>query len=102
MDNLGRLSAFLQRVMSDIRLRASHISVYTALCQAWISSGCKDSFSISRSRVMKLARINSKTTYHKVIHQLKECGYIIYDPSYHPIKGSKISLVESRRGSEKL
>jgi hypothetical protein len=94
MDNLGRLSNFLQRVMSDVQLGASHISVYAALCQAWINSGCEDSFSISRSRVMKLARINSKTTYHKVIYQLAKCGYILYTPSYHPVKGSEVSLLE--------
>jgi hypothetical protein len=94
MDNLSRLSNFLQRVMSDVQLRASHISVYAALCQAWINSGCKDSFSISRSRVMKLARISSKATYHKVIHKLIRCGYILYQPSYHPVKGSEVSLVE--------
>jgi hypothetical protein len=57
MDNLSRLSNFLQRVMFDVQPGASHISVYAALCQAGINSGCKDSFSISRSRVMKLARI---------------------------------------------
>jgi hypothetical protein len=94
MDNLSQLNIFLQRVMSDVQLRASHVSLYAVLCQMWISSGCQSSFSISRSRIMKLARIKSTATYHKVIHQLIKCGYILYNPSYHPVKGSKVSLVE--------
>jgi hypothetical protein len=42
---------------------------------------------------MKLARINSKATYHRVIHELTSYGYIRYSPSYHPVKGSEVSLI---------
>jgi hypothetical protein len=94
MDNLHRLSIFLQRVMTDVQLRACHVSLYAVLCQTWINSGCKKTFTISRSRVMKLARINSPSTYHKVLRQLIKCGYILYNPSYHPVKGSEVSLLE--------
>lgn len=97
MDNLHLLSVYLQRVTSDIQLTSYHISLYTVLCQKWISNDCKSPFRISRSTVMKLARIQSKATYHKVIHKLIELGYITYRPSNDPIRGSKIYLVQKSR-----
>jgi len=41
---------------------------------------------------MQLSHIRSIATYHKVIKELHAFGYIIYKPSYHPKKGSEISL----------
>lgn len=94
MDNLHQLSNYLQRITSDSCLTSYHISLYAVLCQKWIDNGCKNPLSISRTKVMKLARINSKATYHKVIYELIRLRYILYRPSYHPAKGSQISLLE--------
>ena len=94
MDHLNQLSTFLQRVTSDIHLRACHISLYTVLCQVWLENGCKNPINISRRKVMKLSRINSLSTYHRVIRELICYKYILYNPSYHPVKGSEISLLE--------
>jgi hypothetical protein len=93
MNSLYQLSSFLQRVTSNVHLRASHISLYAVLCKGWIDNGCKSPFRITRSKVMKLARINSKATYHRVIRELTSHGYILYSPSYHPVKGSEVSLI---------
>lgn len=41
---------------------------------------------------MSLSHIRSIATYHKVIKELHAFGYIIYKPSFHPRKGSTISL----------
>ncbi len=41
---------------------------------------------------MRLSHIHSIATYHKVIKELHAFGYINYKPSYHPKKGSTISL----------
>ena len=41
---------------------------------------------------MSLSHIRSIATYHKVIKELQAFGYIIYKPSFHPKKGSTISL----------
>ena len=94
MDSLNQLSRFLQSATSDVSLRSSDISLYAALCQAWINNGCKNPFSISRSKVMKLARIHSQSTYHKIIHKLVSHGHIRYRPSYHPLNGTEVSLLE--------
>ncbi|MBN8653924.1 MAG: hypothetical protein J0L67_21015 [Cytophagales bacterium] len=94
MENLNRLTRLLQRVTADVGLRACHISLYTALCQGWIENGCRNPFNISRRKIMKLARINSLATYHRIIHELINSKYIQYNPSYHPIKGSEVSLLD--------
>jgi hypothetical protein len=93
MDNLYQLSVFLRRVTSDIQLRSCHISLYTVLCQAWINNGCRSPFNISRRKVMKLAKIHSKATYHRVMDELITHGYILYNPSYHPANGSEVFLL---------
>jgi hypothetical protein len=94
MENLHRLNIFLKRITADGRFRACHISLYTTLCQFWIENGCKCPFNISRRRIMKLSRINSLATYHLVIHELIVNKYIQYNPSYHPTKGSEVSLLD--------
>ena len=42
---------------------------------------------------MKFSRIHSKSTYHKAISELVDMGYILYRPSYHPMEGSKVTLL---------
>jgi len=41
---------------------------------------------------MKLSRIKSTATYHKVLRELQAFGYIEYVPSYDPYKGSQVWL----------
>ena len=43
---------------------------------------------------MKAAHIQSIVTYHKVIGELQAFGYLHYLPSYHPLKGSAVSLID--------
>lgn len=83
----------LHKVCHDGRMQAIHISLYTALCNLWLASQCQCSFSISRKKVMELAKIRSIVTYHRVMGRLVEFKYIAYEPSYHPKFGSKVSLL---------
>lgn len=92
MEKLERLSCFINRVASDVRLRPTHISLYIALCDAWRSRQFSNVFNVSRRRLMCAAHIRSIATYHKVIRDLKALGYLHYWPSYHPAKGSIVSL----------
>jgi hypothetical protein len=39
---------------------------------------------------MAFSKIASIATYHKCIRELDEYGYIHYQPSFHPAKGSLI------------
>jgi hypothetical protein len=95
METLNQLSDFISRVASDERLKPIHISLYVALCHAWIMSRFQQCYNVSRRQLMKLSRIQSKSTYHKAISELVEMGYISYRPSYHPKEGSEIKLLVS-------
>lgn len=92
MSNVERLNSFLQRATSDVKLTTTHIGVCTALAVAWIDSGFVNPFNISRSRLMRAAKIKSKTTYHKIMGDLSARSYLKYNPSYHPGKGSEVSI----------
>ncbi len=92
MNNVEPLNNFLQRVTSDANLTTTHVGVCTALAVAWINSGFINPFSISRSRLMTSSKIRSKTTYHKIMNDLVIFKYLTYDPSYHPAKGSMVSI----------
>lgn len=50
-------------------------------------------YNVSRSKLMMLSRIQSKTIYHKTISELASMGYVRYHPSYHPTERSKVSLL---------
>jgi len=93
MDSLDKLKTFLNRVAFDTNLGTSHVSVYLALCYLWLSGQSEECLFISRRKVMALAKIKSSSTYHRVINDLKDLGYIQYYPSYHPLRGSTIRLI---------
>lgn len=93
MNNIEQLNSFLQRVTSDVNLSTTHIGICTALAVVWIDSGFVNPFNTSRSRLMRAARIKSKTTYHKVISDLTALNYVTYEPSYHPGKASRIYIL---------
>jgi hypothetical protein len=97
MENLEKLSFFISRVASDVRLRPTHTSLYLALCHAWSTSQFVDAFHVSRRRLMYAAHIRSIATYHKVIGDLQAFGYLDYWPSYHPVKGSRVRVKVPRR-----
>ncbi len=41
---------------------------------------------------MRISKISSKATYHKCLKNLHSLGYINYQPSYNPFKGSHVIL----------
>ena len=99
MDRLQELMTFMHGLASDVRLKPTHISLCIALCHAWVRSNFQNSFQISRRKLMAASRIQSRATYHKVMKDLQAFGYLKYTPSYHPIKGSSVSLVIRASGS---
>ena len=96
METLDQLSDFIGRAASDERLKPTHISLYFALCHAWIVNRFQQCYNVSRRQLMRLSRIQSKSTYHKAISELVDMGYISYRPSYHPKEGSKVTLLVSQ------
>ncbi len=90
MELFPPLSGFYNAIANDSRIGTTHISLYMALLQQWNLSGGLNPVKISRSEIMKIAKINARQTYNRCINNLKEFGYIKYEPSSN---GSVQSLV---------
>lgn len=94
MNYIKHLSAFFDRIAVDERIHPTHISLYMALFQFWNLNRFQNPISISRSEMMVVSKIQAKATYHKVIKELHEYGFIVYKPSYNPFRGSEVELVQ--------
>jgi hypothetical protein len=94
MDKQEHLICFISRVVSDNRLKPVHISLSIALCHSWISNQFHLTYHVSRRLLMKSSRIRSKATYHKVLKELQQFGYVKYSPSYHPHQASEVMLLD--------
>jgi hypothetical protein len=93
MFNGKGIAAYAQwviRMGNDPRLFASHVSLYAALFVSWQRSGFNNPFPVSRQELMSYSRIASIATYHKCIKELDVYGYISYQPSFNPAKGSLV------------
>lgn len=83
-------SRWVRRMSADSRILATHVSLFAGLFVCWQRSGFENPFSVNRKTLMAYSRIASVATYHKCIRELDEFGYIRYQPSYHPTRGSLI------------
>ncbi|MFC0345544.1 hypothetical protein [Epilithonimonas hispanica] len=89
---IKHLTDFFEKVTQDKILNPTHISLYIALFQLWNFNRFRNPISISRDEVMKISKISSKATYHKCIKELHARGYIDYQPSYNPFRGSHVVM----------
>ena len=92
MNYIKHLTGFFDRVAKDKLLNPTHVSLYIALFQFWNCNRFKNPISINRDEVMRISKISSKATYHKCLKNLHAQGYIKYEPSYNPFKGSHVFL----------
>jgi hypothetical protein len=88
--SLGRLCTAL---LKDQRLHPYHLAIYFALLHVWQEQNCVIPFRISRAEIMKASKIRAFTTYHKHMKDLDEFGFIQYEPSFHPLQGSSVTLL---------
>jgi len=93
MNYIKHLSGFFDKVANDKTLNPTHVSLYMSLFQFWNCNRFKNPISISRDEVMRISKISSKATYHKCLKNLHALGYINYEPSYNPFKGSHVYLL---------
>jgi hypothetical protein len=100
MNYIRHLTGFFDRVAIDDRLNPTHISLYMSLFQFWNINRFVNPISISRSEMMSISKIHSKATYHKVIKDLSAFGFIHYEPSYNPFRGSAVHLVNFEEDQE--
>ena len=92
MNYIKHLTGFFDRIIHDSSLNPTHISLYLGLFQYWNVNRFKNPISITRDEVMRISKICSKATYHKCIRELNEKGYLKYEPSYNPFKGSLVFM----------
>nr|WP_315218289.1 transcriptional regulator [uncultured Flavobacterium sp.] len=93
MNYIKHLSGFFDKVANDKTLNPTHVSLYMSLFQFWNCNRFKNPISISRNEVMRISKISSKATYHKCLKNLHSLGYINYEPSHNPFKGSHVFLL---------
>ena len=92
MNYITHLTGFFEKVATDKTLNPTHVSLYMSLFQFWNCNRFKNPISISRDEVMRISKISSRATYHKCLKNLHSLGYINYEPSYNPFKGSHVYL----------
>ncbi|MCP9200565.1 hypothetical protein MKO06_11640 [Gramella sp. GC03-9] len=92
MNYIKLLNAAFSTFFFDDRLNPTHISLYMALFQEWNSSRFADRFFVNRRELMRVAKIGSKSTYHRCITDLDSWDYLSYFPSNNPYKGSEIKM----------
>src|SRR5690554_1182836 len=93
MNYIKHLTGFFERVIKDKTHNPTHVSLYMALFQFWNFNRFKNPISISRDEVMRISKIASKATYHKCLKNLHSLGYIDYQPSFNPFKGSQVFML---------
>lgn len=89
---ITQLNGALSRFGGDGRITAVHRSLYLAFFELWNRQRFPEVFAVSGREVMRLAKIRSKTTYHKRVVELNAYGYLDYRPSHDPARGSKIGM----------
>ncbi len=94
MNYIKHLSGFFDRIIQDRSLNPTHISLYIALFQFWNINRFQNPISITRNEVMRICKISSKATYHKCMRDLNDKGYVKYEPSFNPYKGSMVVLFD--------
>lgn len=104
MNYIKHLTGFFDKVATDTVLNPTHVSLYIAIFQFWNISRFRNPISISREELMRISKISSLATYHKCMKNLDAHGYIKYEPSFNPYKGSQVYVFdfgESRKQSLK-
>lgn len=92
MNYIRHLTGFFEKVTQDRLLNATHISLYIAIFQFWNLNRFRNPISISRDDLMRISKISSKATNHKCLKLLHAHGYLRYEPSYNPYRGSHVFL----------
>lgn len=95
MNYIKHLNAALVEIYGDERLCPGHISLYLALFFYWNLYRFPGEFPVNRKELMKMAKIGSKSTYHRLLKQLDTMGYIDYSPSNSPARSSRVGLSQN-------
>lgn len=91
------LTQFLEASTADCRLSKSHLAIYFALLYVWGQQDFSIPVRVYSREIMPLAKVSSTSTFHSLIRQLNDYGYIQYIPSYYKGRPSEVYLKEGPR-----
>lgn len=94
MEQVKELARFYAAIIEDPRIGTTHISLYMALFHFYNLNEFHNPIEITRTSVMKVAKISGLATYHKTIKDLQQFGYIVYIPSYNPSINTRVELLK--------
>jgi DNA-binding MarR family transcriptional regulator len=94
MKTKAAFNDYFKKLSEDYRISAAHISLFAALYVTWSRHQFAERFRVLRADIMKLSKIDSRSSYHKHLRDLIEYGYIEYEPCYEPGRGSEVKVVE--------
>jgi hypothetical protein len=94
---MKEVEEILERLIGDARAGPVHLCVCLAIWICGASEGGDDPFVIRRAELMRLAKIQGKTTYFRVMKELAEWGYIEYWPSMAKKGKSRVRIVSQLR-----
>ena len=86
------LNAVLRMFAQDDRITSSHRSLYLAFFELWNQKHFPQTFMVNSKQVMELAKIRSRTTYLKLLQNLKTREYLQYHSSHNSNLGSIIEM----------
>lgn len=89
------LEEFMAGIDQDPRVCLSHIGVFSVLLHMREEYGGIEPFPIRREEIMRAAKISSTATYFKIIRQLHEYGYILYQPTFNRMRCSQVKLARN-------
>jgi len=72
---------FFAAIDKDYRISTTHIGIYAALLQFWITKGFVLPVRAYRYEIMDIAKISAPYTYHRCMKELSDYGYIVYLPT---------------------
>jgi len=92
MNYIKHLNATFHYIYEDSRLHNGHVSLYMALFFYWNLHHFPDEFYANRIEIMKLAKIGSRSTYHRLIKDLSDWEYIEYIPTQNPTQKTMVRM----------
>lgn len=83
---------FVNKTIADSRISKGHVTLYVALIYLWSKQSYYGPLEVNSRELMPLAKISSAPTYHNLIRQLAEYGYIKYIPSFYRKRKSLVYI----------
>jgi len=89
---IKHLENIFAKISLDDRLSTVHLGLYYSLFHQWNLAKFQNPISICRSELMRTSKVGSANTYTRCLRELNDWGYIDYQPSHNPSRGSLVNL----------